>query len=209
MYLALDVFELHDCHSNQAIVPSKAIIFGGNVKLIRGEGIFVTQHTGNKDHFEPIWTNQVISDHLQVEHFVELGSPLGRLVLCLLQPSLVRQMGPNQVHLYERLEGLSLRPLEIVSGNHWKWTTVNSDHLWWSFLNRSLTFHSDLVLASPRMSVEVHLNWNLSGALVLVLFVCKQILLTLFCKHMFTIVYLPWLFWLWTKFLMSASVVWV
>ncbi len=160
------------------------------------------------NQYEPIrWS--VITYKLNTS--LNLGARSDGLCFVFCNLRLSARWGPIR---FTSMNGLNvwvfghLRSLAATTENERQWT-VNSDHLWWSFLNRSLTFHSDLVLASPRMSVEVHLNWNLSGALVLVLFVCKQILLTLFCKHMFTIVYLPWLFWLWTKFLMSASVVWV
>ena len=57
--------------------------------------------------------------HLQVECFVVFGRPVGILGLGDELPLLVGQVGPDQVHLHVRLEGLRLRGLQVVGRHNW------------------------------------------------------------------------------------------
>ena len=45
MYLVLNVFELHDGHSDEPVVPEGAVVLDGDVQLVEGQGVFVANDT--------------------------------------------------------------------------------------------------------------------------------------------------------------------
>ena len=45
MYLVLNVFELHNGHADEPVVPEGAVVLDGDVQLVEGQSVFVANDT--------------------------------------------------------------------------------------------------------------------------------------------------------------------
>jgi hypothetical protein len=66
-YRIHDVFELHDGHANECVVPTEAVVLHSNVELVGQHLLLVSNDAGSWDRLE----NNHAKNYLQMECFVE------------------------------------------------------------------------------------------------------------------------------------------